>query len=360
MKDKAIFTNSDIFFMKRCLELAVMGRGLTAPNPMVGSVIVHAGKIIGEGYHREYGEKHAEVAAIESVAEPELLKESRLYVNLEPCSHYGKTPPCADYIINKSIPEVHIGTIDSNPLVGGKGIHRMQEAGIRVMTGLLEEESRLLNCRFFTYHEHKRPYLILKWAQSKDGFLDVQRSAEDPVGPFWITGSFARQMVHQWRSEEQAIAVGSGTALMDDPNLNVRHWYGKNPLRILIDRHEKVDDQYKLFDKSQPTLVYTLNKTGKSENLEFVALKTPRDFISRMLEDLYRRSIQSLIIEGGSEILRAFIKGGLWDEARIFVGHQVFQKGVKAPEFPGKPSDTIRFGSDSLIWIKKKREKAKS
>lgn len=324
------FSADDIRFMQRALELAVLGRGAVSPNPMVGCVITHDGKIIGEGWHRKYGEAHAEVNAVNSVADKSLLPESTCYVTLEPCAHQGKTPPCADLLISMKVKRVVIAAVDSNPLVGGQGIGRMKAAGIQVETGCLEKEGLGLNVRFFTLIEKKRPYIILKWAQTSDGF--VARTNFDSK---WISNEYSRSLVHQWRAEEDAILVGSNTAEYDNPTLNVRSWSGRNPLRILINRKLRLRDNLNLLDGSIPTLVYNTIGNEKQQNLEKVKVDEER-FIHSLAEDLGRRKVQSLIVEGGSAVLRAFIEAGLWDEARVFTSSTEFGDGIKAPDITGK------------------------
>jgi len=315
--------------MRRAIELAALGRGSVSPNPMVGCVIVHEGRIIGEGWHRKYGEAHAEVNAIHSVEDKNLLPESTCYVTLEPCAHHGKTPPCADLLVSMNLKKVVIAAADSNPLVGGKGIAKMEAAGIEVVTGCLEQESRDLNVRFFHLIEKQRPYIILKWAQTADGF--VARTNFDSK---WISNEYSRSLVHQWRSEEDAILVGANTAEYDNPRLDVRSWSGKNPVRIVIDRKLRLKGDLKLFDGSIPTLVYNTLKSEQGENLEWVKLDE-NDFIPTLVADLGRRKLQSVIIEGGSAVLHAFIHAGIWDEARVFSSSVQFGEGIKAPEISG-------------------------
>lgn len=316
--------------MQRALELAVLGRGTVSPNPMVGCVITHDGKIIGEGWHRKYGEAHAEVNAVNSVTDRSLLQESTCYVTLEPCAHHGKTPPCADLLIRLKVKRVVIAAVDANPLVGGQGIERMKAAGIQVETGCLEKEALAQNIRFFTLMEKERPYIILKWAQTSDGF--VARTNFDSK---WISNEFSRSLVHQWRAEEDAILVGSNTAEYDNPTLNVRSWSGRNPLRILIDRKLRLADNLNLFDGSIPTLIYNTISNEQQHNLEKVKVDKGR-FIYSLVEDLGRRKVQSLIVEGGSAVLRIFIEAGLWDEARIFTSDVSFGEGIEAPKIHGQ------------------------
>lgn len=342
-------TETDIKYMQRCLDLARQAEGMTYPNPMVGSVIVHKGRIIGEGYHRKAGGPHAEVWAITSVANPELLKEATLYVNLEPCAHYGQTPPCSLLIEQKQIPRVVIGCVDTFSKVAGRGIQRLKAAGVEVITGILEQESRELNRRFFTFHETRRPYIILKWANTRDGFLDIDREVAKDNRPTWITNEHARRMVHLWRSREQAILVGSATALKDNPSLTVRDWSGPHPLRLVLDRGNKLPDHLALFDGESPTLLFCSEKKADNKQAERIVVPPNQDPVSAILEELYNRQIQSLIVEGGARLLNAFIQKGLWDEARVFVGNQWFREGIKAPELQQVPLQSEKFGNSELF-----------
>ena len=328
--------------MRRALELAELGRGKVSPNPVVGCVIVKEDKIIGEGYHQKYGEAHAEVNAVNSVEDQTDIVGSTVYVTLEPCAHFGKTPPCANLLVDKKVGKVVIAAFDSNPLVGGKGIQILEEAGIEVETGLLQEEARWQNRRFFTQIEKKRPYVILKWAQTQDGFV-----ARSDYSSKWISNSSSRRLVHQWRAEEDAIMVGKNTAKYDDPALNVRDWVGKNPLRLVIDSKLELSQSLKLFDQAVPTICYNTQKTEESGNLEFVKLK-PGFSLDQILEDLHNRNIQSLLVEGGSFLLNKFIELGLWDEARIFTSRNKFGKGIKAPLIPKPSSENIPVLEDHL------------
>lgn len=328
--------------MRRALELAEFGRGFVSPNPMVGCVIVHEDQIIGEGFHQLYGGPHAEVNAINSVKNTELLSESTVYVSLEPCAHWGRTPPCANLLVDKGIKKVVIAALDSNPLVGGKGIDILRRAGIEVITGVLEKEARLQNRRFFTQIEKKRPYIILKWAQSKDGFV-----ARSDYSSKWISNARSRQLVHKWRAEEDAILVGKNTAKYDNPSLTVRDWTGKNPLRLVIDPNLELPENLNLFDNMIPTICYNIVKSEKTDNLEFVKLKAGFE-LREILEDLNSRKIQSLIVEGGSFVLNKFIEEDLWDEARVFTGPAVFGEGISAPTLIFSPSETISIQDDTL------------
>lgn len=327
--------------MQRCIELAEMGLGNTAPNPLVGCVIVHEHKIIGEGFHQQFGGPHAEVNAINSVKNKELLKNSTLYVTLEPCSHYGKTPPCADLIVKMGIPRVVISAEDPFPKVAGKGIEILKNAGINVQTGVLKEEYEFVNRRFFTFLKKQRPYIILKWAQTKDGFIDVERTDEKPKIT-WITNDTCRTLVHKWRSEEQAILIGTNTAINDNPELTVRSWTGKNPLRIVIDQNNILSKNLKVFNNKAQTLIITENiQTNKSEkNIENVRMSFNENLVESILNELYKRNIQSVIIEGGAQTLNTFICKNIWDEARVFTGDITFGKGLSAPILNKEPIST--------------------
>ena len=319
----------DEFFMQRALELAALGMGNVSPNPLVGCVIVHGDRIIGEGWHQKYGEAHAEVNAVASVENKSQLQEATVYVNLEPCSHQGKTPPCADMLIQHKVKRVVISNLDSNPLVSGNGIRKLREAGIDVTTGLLETEGRFLNRRFFSFMEKKRPYIILKWAETADGFI-----ARENYESKWISNEYSRQLAHRWRSEEDAVMVGTRTAEYDNPMLNVRDWSGRNPVRVVIDRDLRLNDQLNLFDRSQPTICYNLLREEEHENLMFVKLGT-ENFLEEMIHDLYERKIQSIVVEGGAQTFSTFIKNDWWDEARVFRSTLSFIKGIPAPELHG-------------------------
>jgi len=326
--------STSAIFMQRCLELSLLGMGDVAPNPMVGCVIVHEGKIIGEGYHRKFGQPHAEVNAIRSVKTPELLAQSTLYVSLEPCAHFGKTPPCSDLIIESRIPKVVIGTIDPFAKVAGKGIERMKKAGIEVNVGVLETDCRDLNRRFFTFHEQKRPYVLLKWAQTLDGFIDTDRT--ETQHPTWITNTLSKRLVHKQRSEESAILIGTNTAEFDNPALTVREWAGNQPVRLVIDRTGRLNPNLQIFDRKAPTWVFTEIERQDSENLQFVTLDFSRDILPQMLTSLYQRDILSIVVEGGGELLNSFLEMNLWDEAFVYTGNQFFGKGVAAPKISGE------------------------
>ena len=339
--------------MKHCLDLAVKGLGQVAPNPMVGCVIVCEGEIIGEGYHEQYGQAHAEVNAINSVINKELLKKATLYVNLEPCSHFGKTPPCADLIIENKIPCVVIGSIDTNSLVSGKGSEKLAKAGIDVKVGILEDDCKKLNKRFFTYHEKSRPYIILKWAQTADGFIDVKRNEENTSKPIQISNSDSKKLLHLWRSQEQAIIIGTNTALLDNPQLTVREVKGKNPLRITIDKWLRIPKQFNLFDKTTPTLIFTSVNEPSQTNLEFIKIDFEKPIIPQVLEELYKRNIQSLLVEGGELLLKSFIDEGYWDSARVFISDKELGKGVAAPVMNQMPVIKENISGDKLLFYVK-------
>lgn len=330
--------------MQRAIQLALLGLGNVAPNPMVGCVIVHQDTIIGEGWHKEYGKPHAEVNAIESVVNQELLKESTVYVSLEPCSHYGKTPPCADLLIEKQVKKVVVANLDTNPLVAGKGLEKLKNAGIEVETDVLEKEARSLNKRFFTFMEKRRPYILLKWAQTSDGFI-----ARKDYNSKWISNEHSRTLVHKWRAEESAIMVGTNTALYDNPQLNVRDWSGNNPIRIVIDKHLQLPDSLHLFDQSQKTLCYNLVKNEENGNLAFVRLKEA-SFLEDLLQDLYERKVQSVMVEGGSSLIHSFLEKDCWDEARVFISSQSFNEGIKAPQICKAPILIETILGDTLYY----------
>jgi diaminohydroxyphosphoribosylaminopyrimidine deaminase / 5-amino-6-(5-phosphoribosylamino)uracil reductase len=339
---------NEIKFMRRCLELAAKAEGMTYPNPMVGAVIVCNGKIIGEGYHIRAGEPHAEVIAINSVSEKSLLKDSTLYVSLEPCSHFGKTPPCADFIISHSIPRVVIGTADSNEKVSGRGLSRLRDAGCEVIAGVLEEECRRLNRRFFAFHEKKRPYITLKWAQSADRYLDVLRSETHKIEPTWITGKPERSLVHRWRTEEESILVGAGTVRADNPKLNVRDWKGKNPLRLILSGSGNIDKGSSLLTDGGKTIIFTNDENSDLRGALRIMLDPEMPSCVQIVQYLYDQGIQSLLIEGGATLLAHFISNGLWDEARIFTGEIYFVAGVSAPVLNGKLFSRTVFSSSIL------------
>lgn len=340
-------------YIKRCIELAQNGLGTTYPNPMVGSVIVYDDQIIGEGWHKKAGEPHAEVNAVKSVKDKSLLKKATIYVSLEPCSHFGKTPPCCDLIIANEIPNVVVGTVDPNEKVAGKGILKLIEAGANVTVGVLEDECNELNKRFFTFHQKKRPYIILKWAESQDGFLAPEKADNQDRKPIWITNSYSRQLVHKWRTEEQAILVGTQTVIDDNPKLNARDWSGNNPVRVVIDRENKIDDSSFIFDDNVKTIIFSNeNKKTSTANTQFEVIDFSKNIIPEILDVLYKNQIQSIIIEGGRQTLQSFIDENIWDEARFFVGKPSFGNGTKAPIISRKNNTKTTILSDELIQIR--------
>ncbi len=322
----------DEIFMSRCLELASNGLGNVAPNPMVGCVIIHDGKIIGEGFHRQYGKAHAEVNAINNAIEKhgeEILKHAHLYVSLEPCAHHGKTPPCTDLIVQKNIPQVTIGCSDTFSEVNGKGIQKLKAAGCKVQVGILEKECRELNRRFFIFHEKKRPFVILKWAQSMDGFIAPAILTNNNRR---ISNEHSHRLSHKWRSEEHAILVGANTVVTDNPQLTVREWSGRNPIRVVIDSSEKIPATSSVLDKSAPTIIFTKSKNIKTENTEWVGIDFSKNVLKSILNELHKRNIQSVIVEGGTITIQHFIEENLWDEARIFIADKFLNDGVIAPQ----------------------------
>ncbi len=333
--------------MKRCLELAALGLGITYPNPMVGSVIVYKGEIIGEGWHKKAGEAHAEVNAVNSVVDKSVLKKATIYINLEPCAHYGKTPPCASLIIKHQIPKVVIGCIDTFSEVSGKGIAMLKEAGINVKVGVLEKECTESHKRFFTFHQKKRPYIILKWAETQDGF--IAPITQEIGKPFWITCPESKQLVHKWRTEEAAIMVGTNTAEKDNPALTARLWKGNQPIRIVLDRKLKLKKDLKIFDTSSTTLVFTEIEKETTNSTEYI--KVNFNFLhAELLKVLYQKNIQSVIIEGGKQTLQSFINLNLWDEARVFIGETTLINGITCPVINVKPQSKVTFSNDVLTW----------
>ncbi|HOZ30297.1 MAG TPA: bifunctional diaminohydroxyphosphoribosylaminopyrimidine deaminase/5-amino-6-(5-phosphoribosylamino)uracil reductase RibD [Bacteroidales bacterium] len=337
-------------YISRCLELARKGLGSVSPNPMVGSVIVYKDRIIGEGYHRKCGEAHAEVNAVNSVSDKSLLKKSTIYVSLEPCSHFGKTPPCTDMIIRERIPKIVVGSIDPYFKVAGKGIEKLKTAGREVITGVLEKECIELNKRFYTFHTKKRPYIILKWAQTKDGYIDYRRESSTERKASWITNEYCRTLVHKWRTEEDAFLVGTNTVLLDNPQLTSRNWFGRNPLRITIDKDNKLDRNLRIFDNQAETMVFNLRKDYVENNISLVKIDFSIDIIPQILEILFEKQIQSIVVEGGLKTLQTFIDLGLWDEARVFTGDHVFGNGVPAPIFDYKHQKTEFFDKCTMDW----------
>ena len=324
-------------YIKRCLQIAKNGLGTTRPNPMVGCVILHNNKIISEGFTSAYGGNHAEVNAINSVKDKSLLKEATLYVTLEPCSHYGKTPPCSDLIVAYKIPNVVIGCLDDNEKVAGKGVEKLKNSGCNVVVGVLEDQCKQHHKRFFTFHNKKRPYIILKWAETLDGFIAPK--TKDELKPVWITNPISRQLVHKWRAEEQAILVGTNTVLQDNPTLTVRDWTGENPTRIVLDEKNILSRDLNVFNNESETIIIT------EKDIDF-----SNPVASQINKVLHQNNINSVIIEGGAQTLQTFIDANLWDEARVFTGNVEFKEGVKAPKLSGKliteqmiDNDTLKF-----------------
>jgi diaminohydroxyphosphoribosylaminopyrimidine deaminase/5-amino-6-(5-phosphoribosylamino)uracil reductase len=316
-------------FMQRCLQLASLGAGHTAPNPMVGAVLIHAGRIIGEGYHEKFGGPHAEVNCIRSVkaADQALIPASTLYVSLEPCAHHGKTPPCADLIIQQRIPRVVIGCRDPFPEVDGKGIEKLQSNGVELIFPILEEKAILLNKRFFTFHLNRRPYVILKWAESAN-----HKIAGKSGSRIQISNDYSNRLVHKWRTEEAGILVGTQTALLDDPLLTARLWPGKNPVRIVVDKTLRLPAGLKIFDSSVPTIILNEKKEARSENLHYKKIGFHASCVSEILSALYSLNILSILVEGGAALLQSFIDSGLWDETRVISGSQLgIAEGLAAP-----------------------------
>ncbi len=339
-------------YMRRCLELAVLAAGNVSPNPMVGAVVVFDDKIAGEGSHERFGEAHAEVNAIKQVLgtfpdAEELLKKSTIYVSLEPCTHFGKTPPCADLIIRYQIPKVVIGCRDPFDSVNGNGIEKLKDAGIEVIEGVLEQECRYLNRRFFTRVQKQRPYIVLKWAQTANGFFSSADNTQK-----WITSPLSKLLVHRWRSEEDAVLVGKNTARIDNPQLNVRETEGKNPLRIVIDRNLSLPLNLNLFDQSIETIVFNSIKTEVAGRVKYIQTEDFDRYLPQLIcYQLYLMDIQSLIIEGGAKTLDLFIKAGLWDEARIFTAPQYWTEGIAAPVISGELAEEIVVGPDKLTVL---------
>lgn len=337
-------------YMQRCLALAVMGMGSVSPNPMVGCVIVYEDKIIGEGYHQKIGEAHAEVNAIHDVFTkhgdnaPNLLKQATAYVTLEPCSHFGKTPPCADLLIRHQLKEVVVGNTDPFESVNGRGIAKLRDAGIEVITGILKEDCEFINRRFFTRIKAQRPYFILKWAQTNNGYF-----APESPSQRWISGPEAKILTHQWRSEEDGILVGKNTVLADNPQLNTREVHGKNPMRIVIDRNLEISGDFHIFNDAAKTVIFNEIKTEVINNIHFIQMEDMHFYLPQKIAyQLYLMDLQSVIIEGGANILQQFIVSNLWDEARIFTSKETWKNGIKAPEIKGMVIEQIAVGNDEL------------
>ncbi len=339
-------------YMERCIELARMGSGSVSPNPMVGAIVVCDGRIIGEGYHANFGGPHAELNAIRNVMElhadaEELFKKSTIYVNLEPCSHFGKTPPCSDLIISKQIPRVIVGCRDPFGKVDGRGVEKLRAAGIDVIENVLEAQALDLNKRFFTRLQKQRPYIILKWAQTKNGFFAPSNGSKK-----WISSSNSKQLVHRWRTEEDAVLIGKNTALVDNPELNVRDWAGRNPIRIIIDKNLDLTKDLHVFDKSQETIIFNALKTEIDGNIKYLELENFDNLLPQLIAyQLYLMDVQSIIVEGGAKTLNMFIQADLWDEARVFSGPDDWEDGIPAPSITGTLLEKLNIGSDKLeIW----------
>lgn len=324
--------NHHQYFMQRCFQLAVQGGANTKTNPMVGAVITHNGQIIGEGYHQQYGQAHAEINAINSVA-PEnkyKLPESCIYVSLEPCAHHGKTPPCATAIVQHKIPEVYIAQLDPFPKVSGRGLDILQQAGVKVHTQLLNKTGQWLNRRFLTFVQKKRPYIILKWAETKNGYFAPINKQQQ-----WISNKLSKYLVHKWRGEESAIMVGTKTALIDNPRLNNRLWYGTSPIRVVLDKHLRIPPHHHLLNDDLQTIVFTQNHptpTFLNKDVQYINIHFDENILTNVLAYLYRANVKSLIVEGGKQLLSSFITAGVWDEARVLQGHQKWSEGTTAPQ----------------------------
>ncbi len=333
--------------MSRALGLAAMGLGKVSPNPMVGCVIVSGESIVAEDWHKIYGGPHAEVNAVNQVADPSVLPQCTAYVNLEPCSHFGKTPPCADLLVSKRLRRVVIGATDPNPLAAG-GIKKLEKAGIQVVAGVLQEECDYLNRRFFRSIAKDRPYIILKWAQTEDGFI-----ARPNFESKWISGPEARKLVHKWRSQEDAVMVGTNTAHYDNPRLNVRDWSGRHPVRVVLDRRLRLSRELNLFDQSWLTFCYNLEKNHEIQNLTLVKLE-PEGFLPQVMGDLFKRGIHSVMVEGGSTLIQELINDDLWDEIRLFQSPGLFEQGIDAPQFSGYLEDQMAVKDDVLNFYRNK------
>ena len=342
-------------YMNRCLQLAVLGKGYVSPNPMVGAVLVHDNIIIGEGYHQRFGEAHAEAACLNSVAAASrhLIPKSTMYVSLEPCTHTGKTPPCADLLIREGIKKVVVGCKDPFEKVNGSGISKLRAAGIEVITNVLEEQSAFLNRRFFTFHQQQRPYIILKWAQSRD------RKISSGPGRLHISNEYTNILVHKWRSEESAILVGTNTAISDDPSLTTRNWPGKSPLRVVIDRDLKLDPASVILTDTEPALIINTLRTAEEGNKAWYQTGKDEDMISVVLNVLHKRNVISLIVEGGAQLHRSFLQTGIWDEARVITNREmIVGSGTEAAKLPfaSRLISSIESGSDLIeVFINTER-----
>lgn len=340
-------------YMERCLQLAALGAGQAAPNPMVGAVLAHGDRIIGEGFHRQYGQAHAEVNCLASVSAEDrhLLTQATLYVSLEPCVHHGKTPPCADLIIRSGIPEVVIGCIDTFAQVAGKGVDKLKAAGIKVSVGMLEDECRQLNRRFFTFHEKKRPYLILKWAQTQEGWMACADSM-----PLRISNSYTDRLVHRWRSEETAILIGVNTLVADDPLLTNRYWTGSSPLRIVTDRYLRAPADARMLHDGSPVWIFNTRKNDCKGPVEWIRLPDDDNFFGHVMTVLHERNILSVLVEGGRQILQHLLDMGLWDEARVITGTMSIPDGIAAPRMTMNTTDHFELHGDRLSFYYRKAE----
>ncbi|WP_185881804.1 bifunctional diaminohydroxyphosphoribosylaminopyrimidine deaminase/5-amino-6-(5-phosphoribosylamino)uracil reductase RibD [Blattabacterium cuenoti] len=342
--------NHKEIFMYRAIQLAKNGLGFTSPNPLVGCLIERNGLILSEGWHYKVGMDHAEVNAINRVENQSLLIDSTLYVTLEPCAHFGNTPPCVDLIIKSKIPRVVIGIQDPCNKVNGLGIQKLKENGIEVIENVLKDQCRILNKRFFTFYKKKRPYVILKWAQSNDGFMDSLKV--DKKKPSWISGIYSRQLSHKWRSEEDSILVGRKTVFNDNPKLDVREWFGYDPIRIFMDRKLSISTSYFILDGTKKTIVFTEKKKENQRNTEFVQISFDKDIIKNILNYLYKKNILSLIVEGGKITLESFIKENIWDESRIFICNLFLQNGLRAPVIDGRVIKNMYIEEKDRLFIK--------
>lgn len=346
---------TDEKFMQRCLQLSLRGKGHVAPNPMVGAVIVRDGIIIGEGYHRRYGGPHAEVNAFESVKDKNMIAGSDMYVSLEPCSHYGKTPPCANRIIQEKIKRVFIAVVDPNPQVAGRGVRLLQEAGIEVILYVLEKEAKEINKEFFIYQIEKRPYVYLKWAQTKDNFIDKKRLPGEPAEPTSISSNFHKILVHKQRTEIPSIMIGTNTAINDNPRLTARLWSGKNPTRILLDRSRRIPKTNSVFNDEAQTYLYTesVEREITTGQTTYIPIKFDEFLLANILSDLRIRKISALLVEGGQQLLQSFINESLWDEAFIEIADKEFIEGISAPEIRGEIIDSQKKNGSSIVHLKR-------
>lgn len=335
--------------MQRCLYLAEKGLGNTYPNPLVGAVLVHKGRIIGEGWHQKAGEAHAEINAIDSVEDKSLLAQSTLYVNLEPCSHYGKTPPCILHIKEYKIPKVVIGSVDPNPKVAGRGIHALESWGCKVQIGVLKEEADYLNRRFFTFHQKKRPYVLLKWAQTQDKFLAPKQTHRKKAEVFWISNSYARQKSHLWRKEEAAILIGVQTLIDDNPKLTLRYWDGNNPTRLILDPNNRVPKNSTIYKDKEVAYFFNRKENTSQRALKKFILLKPYG-VEALLKYCYENELQSLIVEGGKKTLDAFIQSNLWDEARVITAQKKIHRGIEAPKLEKEIAVTEKLNSNLLAY----------